>query len=259
MFHPQGPTFWELARQALSSTERGYDLLAPKFDYTPFRTPDSLLEFVAPLIGPPQSIDSALDLCCGTGAGMKMLRPHCRERVVGIDFSHGMLEIAREATAAPVWAAGLQPQLELDRKSMATVASDADLQFVHGNVLDLPFTSEFDVAVCFGALGHILRRDEAAFVQQIAKALRPGGRFVFITARRPSRLSLVYWLARGFNAAMHVRNACVKPPFVMFYLTFLLPEATKLLEVHGFRVAIHENIFPRPFRRACVVVATLEA
>jgi len=239
MFHPQGPTFWELARQALSSTERGYDLLAPKFDYTPFRTPDSLLELVAPLIGTPKSIDSALDLCCGTGAGMKMLRPLCRERVVGIDFSHGMLEIAPEATAA--------------------AAGEAELEFVHGNVLDLSFTSEFDVAVCFGALGHILRRDEAAFVEQIAKALRPGGRFVFITARRPSRLSLVYWLARGFNAAMHVRNACVKPPFIMFYLTFLLPEATKLLEAHGFRVAIHENIFPQPFRRACVVVATLEA
>ena len=40
MFHAKGPTFWELAVQALSSTEHGYDLLAPKFDYTPFRTPD---------------------------------------------------------------------------------------------------------------------------------------------------------------------------------------------------------------------------
>jgi SAM-dependent methyltransferase len=181
---------------------------------------------------------------------MKMLRPLCRERVVGIDFSHGMLEIARESTAAaaPEWAAGLQPQADV-----------AELKFVHGNVLDLPFTSEFDVAVCFGALGHILRRDETAFVQQIAKALRPGGRFVFITARRPSRLSPVYWLARGFNAAMHIRNAFIKPPFIMFYLTFLLPEATTLLEAHGFRVAIHENIFPQPFRRACVVVAALEA
>jgi len=181
---------------------------------------------------------------------MKMLRPLCRERVVGIDFSHGMLEIARETTAAetPVWADGLQPQ-----------AGVAELKFVHGNVLDLPFTSEFDVAVCFGALGHILRRDEAAFVQQIAKALRPGGRSSLSPRVDRPRLSLVYWLARGFNAAMHVRNACVKPPFIMFYLTFLLPEATKLLEAHGFRVAIHENVFPQPFQRACVVVATLEA
>ena len=29
MFHPQGPTVWELLVQALSSTEQGYDLLAP--------------------------------------------------------------------------------------------------------------------------------------------------------------------------------------------------------------------------------------
>ena len=47
MFHAKGPTFWELAVQAMSSTERGYDLLAPKFDYTPFRTPQFLLDAVA--------------------------------------------------------------------------------------------------------------------------------------------------------------------------------------------------------------------
>ncbi|HRX78486.1 MAG: class I SAM-dependent methyltransferase [Planctomycetaceae bacterium] len=238
MFHPQGPTFWELVQQALSSTERGYDLLAPKFDYTPFRTPDSLLELVAPLIGNAKSIDAALDLCCGTGAGMKMLRPLCRDRVVGIDFSHGMLEVAREAT---------------------TTDGEPKLDFVHGDVLDLPFTDEFDVVVCFGALGHILPKNESRFIEQIAKALRPGGRFVFITTGQPSRLSLVYWLARGFNAAMHVRNTFIKPPFIMFYLTFLLPAVATLLEKHGFRVAIHDNVFPRPFHEACVVEATLKA
>ncbi|MBC8351131.1 MAG: class I SAM-dependent methyltransferase [Planctomycetes bacterium] len=239
MFHPQGPTFWELARQALSSTQRGYDLLAPKFDYTPFRTPDPLLELVAPLIGAPQTIDSAIDLCCGTGAGMKMLRPLCRERVVGLDFSHGMLDVAREL--------------------LSEDPEKAKLEFVHGDALNLPFENEFDVAVCFGALGHILRRDETTFLKQIAKALRPGGRFVFITAHRPSRLSVIYWLARSFNAAMHLRNAFLKPHFVMFYLTFLLPDVTKLLEAHGFHVAIHESVFPKPYHQACVVVATLEA
>lgn len=239
MFHPQGPTFWELARQALSSTERGYDLLAPKFDYTPYRTPDSLLELVAPLIGEANSVDSALDLCCGTGAGMKMLRPLCRKRVIGIDFSQGMLQVARD--------------------KLSSASGEASLEFVSGNVLDSPFTNEFDVAVSFGALGHILPRDESRFIQQIVKALRPGGRFVFITSRRPSRLSLVYWLARGFNAAMHIRNTFVNPPFIMFYLTFLLPAAAKQLEKHGFHVAIHENVFPKPFQQSCVVVATLEA
>ena len=44
MFHPKGPTLLELTKQALSSTTKGYDLLAEKFEYTPFRTPDILLE-----------------------------------------------------------------------------------------------------------------------------------------------------------------------------------------------------------------------
>src|SRR5438105_12164817 len=102
MFDRDGPTFFELLRQALASTERGYDMLAPKFDRTPFRTPDLLLEPMARAIGPPQSIDSALDVCCGTGAAMRQLRPLCRERVVGIDFSAGMLEeAARRVAEAP--------------------------------------------------------------------------------------------------------------------------------------------------------------
>lgn len=46
MFTKQGPTVRELAVQALSSTERGYDLLAPKFDHTPYRTPDRVLDAV---------------------------------------------------------------------------------------------------------------------------------------------------------------------------------------------------------------------
>ena len=238
MFHPTGPTFFELARQALSSTERGYDLLAPKFDYTPFRTPDELLELVGPRIGEPRSIDAALDVCCGTGAAVRMLRPLCRQRVVGIDFSQKMMDVARER--------------------LADAPGDAELQFVHGNALEMPFDGEFDVAVCFGALGHILPKDELRFIDQIARALRPGGRFVFITARMPSLISPSYWLSRGFNAAMHIRNVLVRPPFIMFYLTFLVPRARELLEQRGFSVEVTEGIFPQPFRRACLVIATLE-
>src|ERR687888_2326849 len=52
-----GPTFFELAKQVLSSTERGYDLLAPKFDLTSFRTPDWLIESVLARFG---EVDAAL-------------------------------------------------------------------------------------------------------------------------------------------------------------------------------------------------------
>jgi ubiquinone/menaquinone biosynthesis C-methylase UbiE len=216
MFHPKGPTFFELARQALSSTERGYDLLAPKFEYTPFRTPDEILDAAARHLQPDAPFDSALDLCCGTGAAMRMLRPLCRDRVVGIDFSRGMLEVARQQTAdAP---------------------GSARLEFVRGNVLAMPFERSFDLAVCFGAFGHILRADEPRFVSEIARVLRPGGRFVFATIYTPSPLTLGSVLSRLFNAAMHVRNFLISPPFIMYYLTFLLPEVIGLLERDGFDV-----------------------
>ena len=41
--------------------------------------------------------DRGLDVCCGTGAGMRVLGSLCREPVTGADFSAGMLAQARSA------------------------------------------------------------------------------------------------------------------------------------------------------------------
>jgi ubiquinone/menaquinone biosynthesis C-methylase UbiE len=235
MFHPNGPSFLELAVQALSSTERGYDLLAPKFDYTPFRTPDALLQVVADQLAPWAPFATGLDLCCGTGAGMRWLRPLCRERVVGLDISRGMLEIGRQRTAdAPGTAA---------------------LEFVRGDALAMPFGPDFDVVVCFGAFGHILRRDQSRLVSEIARVLKPGGLFAFVTSYRPPLWSLRYWFSRLFNAAMRVRNFLIRPPFIMYYLTFLLPEVATLLQQHGFGVEVRELAAGGPFEDYRLVLA----
>src|SRR5438876_9768130 len=136
MFHPRGPTFLELAVQARSTARKGYDLLAPKFYYTPFRTPDEILQAVATQLAPLGPFDSGLDVCCGTGAGMHLLRPLCRERVVGLDVSQGMLEVCRQR--------------------LVDAPGTAALELVRGDALALPFAAEFEIVVCFGALGHIL-------------------------------------------------------------------------------------------------------
>ncbi len=251
MFHSRGPTFWELATQCLSSTQHGYDLLAPKFDYTPFRTPDEVLTGLAPFLGPPQSIDAALDVCCGTGAAIRILRPlvrlsndptagqrhhgRFRQGVVGIDFSRGMLDVARH--------------------NFRNRPGEPTVEFVQGDVLEMDFREEFDLAVTLGSLGHILPRDEPRFVERIAAALKPGGRFIFVTTQMPPLWSPRYLLSRGFNAAMHLRNAIKRPPFVMFYLTFLLPRARRLLGDHGFDVTIHDHAFSGPLRPLKIVVA----
>ncbi len=237
MFHPQGPTFRELLVQALSSTEKGYDLLAPKFDYTPFRTPAPVLEALGRALQDLGSFKAGLDVCCGTGAGLEVLRPLCAERVVGLDMSRGMLEVARQ------------------RLAQAPGASEVTL--VRGDALQMPFQEEFDVVLCLGAFGHILPRDEVRLVDSVARALKPGGRFVFVTAEPPALWSLVGLLARLFNLVMRIRNLLVRPPFVMYYLTFLLPRARKLLVERGFEVEVLWGVFPRPFSRCCVVVARL--
>jgi ubiquinone/menaquinone biosynthesis C-methylase UbiE len=238
MYHPRGPTVWELVAQGLSSTERGYDLLAPKFDYTPFRTPEAILTAALSCLGGAGALATALDVCCGTGAAMWHLRPLCRERVVGIDFSQGMLDVARRYT---------------DR-----APGDAVIELVRGNVLHLPFRAAFDVAVCFGALGHILPREQPQFVAEVARALKPGGRFLFVTAPLPSRWSRQYWLARGFNAVLHLRNILLSPPFTMYYLTFLLSEAVTLLGKHGFSVHVHHGMFAGHFRHLRLVIGVLD-
>jgi hypothetical protein len=52
MFSPRGPSLRELAVQAWSSVQGGYDRLAPKFDHTPFRTPDGVPDATAVAVGP---------------------------------------------------------------------------------------------------------------------------------------------------------------------------------------------------------------
>jgi ubiquinone/menaquinone biosynthesis C-methylase UbiE len=241
VYHPEGPTFLELMRQALVSTERGYDLIAPKFDRTPFRTPDPVLDAMMRAIADdtsPVRVRAALDVCCGTGAAMTHLRAICKERVVGLDFSQGMLDEARRrVTAAP---------------------GDAAVELVRGDALELPFESEFDVATCVGAFGHILPEDEDRFVAGIARALRPGGRFVFATAEMPPVSSASWWVSRGFNAVMRVRNAVLRPQFIMYYLTFLWPGVRARLERNGFRVEARRGLCPAPYGNVIVVIATKE-
>lgn len=215
MFSPEGPTLRELAVQALSSVERGYDLLAPKFDHTPFRTPDSVLDAVAAALKESGPCEDGLDLCCGTGAGVDVLATVCRARVTGLDFSAGMLEVARRRTAA----------------------TGPRVSWVRADARTLPFRAgAFDLVVSFGAFGHFLPRELPGLFAQVHDVLRPGGRFAFPVVAPPRPSSPAFWMLLGFDAAMRVRNALWRPPFVMYYRAFRLGEVRRELERAGFRV-----------------------
>lgn len=217
VFSPEGPTLRELAVQALSSVEHGYDLLAPRFDASPFRTPDAVLDATAAALAPLGPFDAGLDLCCGTGAGMRVLAPLCRTQITGADFSAGML--ARARAAAPP-ARGPRPR------------------WVRADARALPFAEGFDLAVSFGAFGHFLPAARPGLFAQVHRALRPGGLFAFPVGAPPPVRSPWYWAFAGFDAAMRVRNAVRRPPFVMYYRTFPLPAVRADLAAAGFDVAL---------------------
>jgi SAM-dependent methyltransferase len=232
VFHPRGPSVLELARQGLSSTRRGYDLLAPKFDYTPFRTPDAVARVVGERLARRGPLADGLDLCCGTGVGLRLLLWLCARRAVGLDFSAGMLAEARRQLGEAPGAA-----------------------LVCGDALALGFERAFDVATCFGAFGHIPRREQRRFVAGVFRALRPGGIFAFVTLPAPRPFSRRWLYGRGYNAVAHLRNLLVRPPFVMFYLTFTLEAAQRLLADAGFEVEVERDCFPAPYRGAALVLA----
>ena len=193
MFSPEGPSARELVRQALSSVEGGYDLLAPKFDHTPFRTADAILDATAGALRPLGPFERGLDVCCGTGAGMRVLESLCQEPIMGVDFSAGMLARAR--------------------------STYPEARTVRADVRALPFAGAFDLAVSFGALGHFLHAERPALFDGVYRALRPGGVFAFPVVAPQPIASLSYWALLGFDLVMRLRNAVWHPPFVMYYRT----------------------------------------
>ncbi|PVE13431.1 class I SAM-dependent methyltransferase [Streptomyces scopuliridis] len=247
MFTPQGPTLRELAVQAFSSIEHGYDLLAPKFDHTPFRTPDHLLDAVVRTVRPLGPFATGLDICCGTGAGVGVLRRLCDERVTGVDFSAGMLAAAASAPASASAAASAPASAPASRSgSAASPASrsasapasaeftSAAVDWVRADARALPFAPAFDLAVSFGAFGHFLPAERPVLFAQAHAVLRPGGLFVFPLPAPPHVGSPLYWALWGFDSAMRLRNLLWHPRFVMYYRTFRLPEVLDELARTGF-------------------------
>ena len=168
---------------------------------------------------------------------MQMLLDVGCDEVTGMDFSAGMVKQASENL-----------RLHNDQQS---------IHFIEGDVFQSDWGGPYDLAVSFGAFGHVLPKQEAEFVARIANALSPGGQFVFVTTPMLPWWSAGYWMSRGFNAAMHVRNLLVRPKFIMYYLTFLWPKIQEHFQAVGMTVTA-EPLFPnqRAYRYLLYVSAT---
>jgi demethylmenaquinone methyltransferase / 2-methoxy-6-polyprenyl-1,4-benzoquinol methylase len=107
---------------------------------------------------------AALDLACGTG-DIAFAVARSGARVVGLDVTHRMLQLARGKPAGP--AAGA-------------------VAFVTADMMALPFEAgRFDVITT----GYGIRNvpDIGAAIHEIARVLRPGGVFVSLDFDRPAQ------------------------------------------------------------------------
>ena len=104
--------------------------------------------------------DVVLDVGCGNGHHLLALSGDIR-RGIGVDLSPAMIEIAQQRHRAS--------------------SSPAELTFLSDDAEQLrtQAANRFDLALCIGALEHML--DKPAAVASVRRVLKPGGRFFCLT------------------------------------------------------------------------------
>jgi demethylmenaquinone methyltransferase/2-methoxy-6-polyprenyl-1,4-benzoquinol methylase len=128
------------------------------------------------LADPPRG-GGALDICCGTGdLALELKRRMGPDaQVNGVDFSHEMLELAREKSR---------------REGL-------DVSYAAGNALELAYPdSSFDVAtVGFGVRNLV---DLERGIGEMARVVRPGGRVAILEITTPRRPPLSWFYSIWF-------------------------------------------------------------
>jgi ubiquinone/menaquinone biosynthesis C-methylase UbiE len=169
-----------------------------------------VLDLVAPLPG-----EHLLDVACGTGAltHLAAARVGASGRVVGLDFSPGMLAVAARKT----------------HRQEGT----AEIEWIEGDAGALPFTdASFDAVCC--QLGLQFFSDRADALREMHRVLKPGGRVGIMTwgpiERCPSQAVMQETWTRNVGPEKGA----------LFALQHALPDPAEvrgLLDAAGFRDA----------------------
>jgi SAM-dependent methyltransferase len=102
-------------------------------------------------------------------------------RVLDVPCGHGRLALELAARGAIV--AGF----DISEDAIALARADAaargvDVRFEVRDMRDIPFETELDAAFCFGnSFGYLDDEGNALFLERVARALKPGGRFALDT------------------------------------------------------------------------------
>jgi SAM-dependent methyltransferase len=174
----------------------------------------TLLRLVGDLTG-----KAVLDLACGEGYYTRVLRRRGAARVVGVDLSRGMIELAQAQEArAPL---GIEYRI-----------GDA-------RTLDLP--EQFDLAFAAYLLNYAHTAEELTqMCRAVARSLRPGGRFVTVN-NDPREPPAHFSTGRAYGFLKHIEGELVEGAPVIW--EFFLPEGSFQITNYCLGVATMEAAF----------------
>lgn len=116
--------------------------------------------------------DKIIDIACGTGVLTSLLHLYSNEKIIGVDISSKMIEIAKEK-----------------------YKNDNYCSFYHLDLMDLDESNKFDVAIIYNAYPHFL--DPDALSLKLSKILNKDGKFAILHSL--SRFELVKHHAQRAN------------------------------------------------------------
>ena len=136
-----------------SKVQEFFNRVAPKWDQAeacPIERKRALLAGLGICPG-----HRVLDVACGTGVMTALIHELTQAPVLGVDISPKMIEIAREKYEGCAWAT-----------------------FVQADFVGMPLEQTFDFVLVYNAYPHF--EDPAALAAQMARVLRPEGRFAIL-------------------------------------------------------------------------------
>lgn len=195
-----------------------YDAIAEEYKKSklqPWRLHVELFDFFE-LLGDLRS-KSVLDLACGEGFHTRHIKKQGAARVVGVDVSERMVELARQEEA---------------QKPLG-------IEYVVCDAMQLDLPERFDVVAAAYLLNYARTREElAAMAAGIARHLKPGGRFVTVNNNPRTAADPTAMEKYGFSKNLVGRfgdGATIR-------WTFLLDGQTFSIDNCYLSVATHEQV-----------------
>lgn len=170
------------------------------------------------LIGDPAG-RTVIDLACGEGFYSRLIRRRGAEKLVGVDLSERMIELAR----------GQEEDHRLG------------IDYLVGDARELKQAEDYDLAVAAYLLNYARSRSElAAMCDGIASCLRQGGRFVTVNCNP----ALDFWTAPSYRKyGFETRVAGERREGAPITWTFFLEDGSFAIENYFLDVAAHEDAF----------------